>query len=56
MGDGALCRFCLSTAVECQHTFVDSGMRSWCCWQCRINGPRAMHTLVVEDHTQEERL
>jgi len=46
--EGALCQVCSTTAVECQHIYRASREwhRRWCCVTCKINGPRAMHTIV----------
>ena len=44
--EGALCHFCFTTAVECQHIFRASpgSKKKWCCFICQLRGPEAMHT------------
>jgi len=34
-GTGTPCRYCDTPAVDCQHIFIDSGERQWCCAICK---------------------
>lgn len=41
---GSLCSSCMTSAVECQHKYVDFG--EWCCSFCRTLGPVPMHIVA----------
>ena len=40
---GSPCRWCGTTALECQVIHVTSGEREWCCAPCRVSGARIGH-------------
>lgn len=41
---GHACAHCGTDVKECQATFVLTD--DWCCTMCRVDGPRALHTVA----------